>query len=429
MKTVNMKAINMKAAVMAYTLLALTGTLARADEVANRNNIMLQAGHTDVTSPVVMSRVAAIVAGAVYDAVNGIDPRFTPLHVAPAAAPGASRRAAAVLAAYGTLVNLYPDQKPLFDTQLASSLASIAQSEHPVAMARGIAWGQTVAAQILAWRSTDGFTPAPPPFMGGLAPGEWRPTPPALAPGADPQFAYMTPWVIQSPSQFQPAAPPDLTSAWYTSVFDEVKSMGSATSVTRTADETLYSTFWASSTPAYFFDTTALSLAAQHHRTLLDEARLLALLNVAMADAAIGAWEGKYYYVFWRPITAITLADTDDNPETEPDPAWMPLLVTPPFPEYPAGHPTLSSAAATVLARQFGWQTSFNVISDSTFLPAAGVVRSFTSFPSAVAEVSNARVFGGIHFRSATNAGEVLGTAIGTYVIDNAFLPCHGQTR
>jgi membrane-associated phospholipid phosphatase len=422
MKTVNMKAI--KAVVMAYTLLALTGTLARADEVANWNNIMLQAGHTDVTSPVVMSRVAAIVAGAVYDAVNGIDQRFTPLHVAPAAAPGASRPAAAVLAAYGTLLNLYPDQKPLFDTQLASSLASIAQSENPVAIARGIAWGQTVAAQILAWRSTDGFTPPPPPFLGGLAPGEWRPTPPAFAPGADPQFAYMTPWVIQSPSQFQPAGPPDLTSARYTSVFNEVKSMGSATSTTRTADETLYATFWASSTPAYFFDTTALSLAAQHHPTLLEEARLLALLNVAMADAAIGAWEGKYYYVFWRPITGITLADTDGNPETEPDPAWMPLLVTPPFPEYPAAHPTLSSAAATVLAKQFGGHTSFNVISDSTFLPAEGVVRSFTNFPAAVTEVSNARVFGGIHFRSATDAGESLGAAVGTYVINNAF-----QTR
>jgi len=152
-------------------------------------------------------------------------------------------------------------------------------------------------------------------------------------------------------------------------------------------------------------------------------------LNVAMADAAIGAWEGKYYYVFWRPITAITLADTDGNPETEPDPSWMPLLVTPPFPEYPAGHSTLSSAAATVLAKQFGGHTSFNVISDSTFLPAAGVVRSFTSFPSAVAEVNNARVFGGIHFRSATDDGESLGAAVATYVIDNAFLSCHGQTR
>jgi membrane-associated phospholipid phosphatase len=401
-------------------------TTARADEVTDWNQLMFQAALVAKTSPLVMTRVAAIVQAAVFDAVNGIERRYTPIHVEPAAARGASRRAAAVQAAYGTLVKLYPSQQSTFDAELAASLAAISSEdagEHSVSIARGIEWGQTVADAIWAWRSTDGFTPPPPPFLGGSAVGEWRPTPPGFAPGAGPQFAYMTPWVITSPSQFRPAGPPALTSARYTADFNETKTMGSATSASRTSDQTVASMFWQASTVSYFWNTIAVSLAAERHTTLSENARLLALLNLAMTDATIACWDAKYFYVFWRPVTAIPLADTDDNPATIADLSWTPLLVTPAHPEYPSAHSTISGAGATVLADYFGEDTSFSVKSDVLL----GVVRSFPSFSAALDEITDARVFAGIHFRSACNDGQATGIAVANYILDNAFQPVRGN--
>ncbi len=220
--------------VLAATASSISGAVG-ADEVTDWNGIMLQAAHDAVppTSPLVMTRVAAIVQASVFDAVNGIERRYTPIHVAPAAPPGASRRAAAIQAAYASLVRLYPSQKSTFDTKLADSLAAIADEEadeHSESIARGVEWGQTVADAIWAWRSADGFTPPPPPFLGGLAVGQWRPTPPAFLPGAGPQFATMATWVIESASQFRPAGPPDLASARYAADFTETKTMGSLSS-------------------------------------------------------------------------------------------------------------------------------------------------------------------------------------------------------
>jgi membrane-associated phospholipid phosphatase len=183
----------------------------------------------------------------------------------------------------------------------------------------------------------------------------------------------MTPWVILSPSQFRPLGPPALDSARYTTDFLETKSMGSFSSSIRTADQTLASLFWNASTASYYWDTIAISLGAQRHNTLSENARLLALLNVAMADAAIACWEAKYRYLFWRPVTAIPMAATDGNDDTTADPAWTPLFATPAHPEYPSGHSTVSSAAATVLSDYFGEATSFSVGSDVM----VGVVRSF----------------------------------------------------
>ena len=405
---------------------------APTDEIANWNQMLFRMGLIGGTSPLVMTRVAAIVQGAVFDAVNGVEPRYAPVHVPPAAPAGASQEAAAAQAAYVTLLALYPTQKSQLDARLAVSLASIGARESSAAIASGTAWGQTVANAILTWRSTDGFAPAPPPFLGGTGVGEWRPTPPAFAPGAAPQFAYMTPWVISAPGQFRPAGPPALTSARYTMDFNETKSMGSMTSATRTADQTIYAWLWASSTASYLWNHVALSLMererdssdddwrhGRHPSSTLENARLLALLNLAIADAAIGCWDAKYTYVFWRPITAISLADTDGNPATMADPTWMPLFATPAHPEYPSGHSCVSGAAGGVLAHYFGERTHFNVTSD--VMP--GVVRSFDSFSSALDEVQNARVFAGIHFRSATHDGQVLGESVAGYVLENALQP------
>ncbi len=325
-----------------------------ADEVTDWNGIMLQAAHDAVppTSPLVMTRVAAIVQASVFDAVNGIERRYTPIHVAPAAPNGASRRAAAVQAAYASLVRLYPSQTSTFDEKREASLAAIRGGDPDgggQSVARGIEWGQTVADAIWAWRSTDGFAPPPPPFVGGIAVGQWRPTPPGFLPGAGPQFATMTPWVIETPSQFRPAGPPDLAGARYAADFNETKSMGSLSSPLRSADQTLAAQFWNSATVTYLWNHVAVDLSQRKHLTLSENSRLLALLNLAMADAGIACFEAKYHYVFWRPITAIPLADTDGNAETVADPGWTPLLVTPNHPEYPSGHSTVSSAAVAVL--------------------------------------------------------------------------------
>lgn len=419
---------------IAYALLLMIpGALVRADEtrateIADWNAIMFQAAQAAGTSPIVMTRFAAIVQSAVFDAVNGIERRYSPVHVTHAAPPGASKRAAAVTAAYSTLVSLYPAQKSMLDQKLAASLAAIAnenEREHSMSISRGIDWGQMVAAEILGWRSTDGFTPAPPPFLGGTAPGEWRPTPPGFTPGAVPQFAYMTPWAIQSPSQFRPAGPPALGSARYASDFNEVKLMGSITSATRTPDQTFYSQFWASTSANYLWNKVALALAAQRQLSFSEQARMLAWLNLAMADAGIGCWDAKYHYSFWRPVTAIPLANSDSNPATTPDPTWAPLLVTPGFPEYPSAHSTVSSAGATVLAHVFGDTTWFAMVSDAPSM--VGVVRMFGDFSQALKEVANARVFAGIHFRAATDDGQAQGASIGRYVVERALQPVHGN--
>src|SRR5579862_9138706 len=199
-----------------------------SDELTDWNQLLLTSMLTAPVTPApVTSRVAAIFQSAVFDAVNGIDRRYTPIYVPAAAAPGASRRAAAVQAAYAMLVNLFPAQKAAYDQQKAASLAAI--TDAPDAVQAGVSWGQNVADQIWAWRSQDGFSNAPPPYMGGTDPGQWRPTPPAMAAGLDPQLATVTPWVIRRPSQFRPPGPNVLNSDPYTADFNETKSMGGST--------------------------------------------------------------------------------------------------------------------------------------------------------------------------------------------------------
>ena len=407
--------------VWALVVSGISSGVSSADEVTDWNNVMLRATLTAPVTPApVTTRVAAIVQAAVFDAVNGIERRYTAIHVLPASPPGASERAAAVQAAYATLLSLFPAQQTQLDKQLAASLAAINDSND--AVQQGLAWGQSVADQILAWRSQDGFSDVPPPYEGGTQPGQWRPTPPAMAPGLAPQLATTTPWVMASPSQFRTQGPVAMTSDQYTADFNEVKSMGSSTNSGRTADQTLYANFWQAGNPPDYWDQVVTSLAAQHHFSMVRTARLLALVDLGMADAMIGCWDAKYTYSFWRPITAIQLADTDGNPATVPDSAWTPLITTPPFPEYPSAHSCASGAAGRILSQTFGEETSFGVVSNA--MP--GVTRTFHSFSAALEEVENARVFGGIHFRTATVDGTALGIAVGDYVIAHALIAMDG---
>jgi membrane-associated phospholipid phosphatase len=374
------------------------------------------------SSPLVTSRVVAIVSASVFDAVNGIDPRFRPLHVRPDAPPHASQRAAAIQAAYASLVNLYPAQSATLTSQLNASLAQLALTEKANSIAAGVTWGQTVADAIWAWRLTDGNAPPPPPFEGVLgivgtpaAVGVWRPTPLLNASGAGPQYASMTPWVLTRPSQFRLPPPLALNSPEYAADLNELKVMGIFSGSGRTPDESELALFWAGNTPLYW-NRIAAQLAAARQLSLTENAHLFALLNVTMADAAIACWDGKYRYVFWRPITAIRAGLTS----ADADPTWVPWLDffpagTPAHPEYPSGHSTVSGSAAFILAAAFGENTAFSVTSD-----VRPGTRSFSSFSDAVAEIADARVFGGIHFRTSCVRANTLGRAVADYVSRHA---------
>jgi hypothetical protein len=239
-----------------------------------------------------------------------------------------------------------------------------------------------------------------------------------MAPGLAPQLATTAPWVIRSPSQFRTAGPPAVTSDQYLADYNETKSMGSATNSGRTDDQTLFANFWQAGNPPDYFDPVVLSLGAQHHFSMAQTARLLALVNLGMADAIVGCWDAKYTYSSWRPITAIQLGDTDGNDNTIPDGAWTPLITTPAFPEYPSAHSCVSGAATQILSQTFGEETSFNVGSNA--MP--GVTRRFTNFSAALEEIRNARVFGGIHFRTACVDGTALGISVGDYVMAHVLL-------
>ena len=400
--------------------LAMAGAV-HADEVTDWHEHMLVALGNAGIRPPVSTREASLVSAAVFDAVNGIERRYAPIHV-PAAAPrGASKRAAADQAAYVVLVARFPSQEPDLGAKRTASLAAI--GDEGESMRRGIAWGQTVADAILLWRSTDGFTPAPPPYLGSEEVGKWRPTPTAFASGAVPQFATMAPWGMLTPDQFRPAGPPALDTEQYLADYIEVKQMGSIDSTLRTEDETDACLFAAATSGTYVWNRLAIDLAADHGFELSDNARLLATLNLAMADSVIACWDAKYFYEFWRPVTAIPLADTDGNPQTIADPAWEPLLATPAHPEYTSGHSSASSAAATVLADYFGDDTPFMLQSPA----APGWIRIYPSFSAAVDEVTEARVFAGIHFRAACEDGAVLGSEVAAFILENSMGRIHGE--
>jgi hypothetical protein len=398
-----------------FVVFAAPGT-ASADVVTDWNRTMVDALEIAKTPPPPSARVAAIVQSAVFDAVNGIARRYTPVHVRPDAPRGASRIAAVAGAAHEALVVLFPSQQAMLDQQLADTLSQTAGSDRSIGL--GLQWGKAVADQILSWRATDHFTDVLPPYVPAGVPGRWQPTAPLFGPPLFRQFAIMTPFSLISASQFLPPPPPPLTSEQYAQDFNEVKLLGSVTSTVRTPEQTQTAVFWQADTPAAIWNRVADDLAPQQDGAVLRNARVLALMNLALADATIAIWNAKNYYDTWRPITAIQQADVNTNPDTKPDPTWTPLITTPAFQEYPAGHPGVSDAAATVLAATYGDDTAFTATSAG--LP--GVERSFTSFSSAVAQVEDARVWGGIHFRFATLAAAGVGADVADYVIATQLL-------
>ena len=392
----------------------------RADVVTDWNHTLLGAIRNDKTPPPKASRAMALVQVAVFDAVDGLVGGYTPYAVTDPAPAGASPDAAAVAAAHKTLVALFPAQQAALDAAYATSLGSIPNSP---AKTIGIAWGETVAGKILALRANDhsaGVVTANLP-TGALW---WSRTPPANADPLLPNWPSVTPWGIDDVARFRPAPPPTAPSAEYTAAFNEVKLLGKVDSAARTADQTQIALFWAdgggTATPPGHWNVIAEGISASQNLTLVQNARLFALLGIAVADAAIVAWDCKYHYIDWRPITGIRNADTDGNPDTAPDTTWAPLITTPNFPSFISGHSTFSSASARVLSLFFGSdQLNFTTTSDG--LP--GVQRSFTSFSQAAAEAGQSRIYGGIHWQYDNTAGLTAGRAIAEQVFFNVLTP------
>lgn len=375
-----------------------------------------------IASPPFAARNAAIVHTAIYQAVTE------------SSGTSVSRQAAVVGAAYQTLADLYKEQKPAFDAQRNRSLAEIQDSA--TAESAGFNLGVSVAKQILAKRRNDGAAGAQVPFTVPPTPGVWRPTPTrgeTVRSGAQallPRWGDVTPFVISSVEDVIPAlivsGPPKLGTLQYALSVNLVKSLGSRdrsfnTQIGRNQAEIAY--FWSYDRPDTFgppgqWQEIAQEVALQRNNTLEQNARLFALLTIAMADAGIATWDIKYTYNQWRPITAIREADTDPNPRTVKDPNWTPLLDTPPFPDYVSGHAAFGAAAGRILNLFFGTNNvSFNIPSQD--LP--GVSRSYTKFSEAVRENALSRVYGGIHVGPATLDGVVTGEVVGRAVAESVF--------
>jgi len=409
----------------ATALASVLAANARAgDPVSDWNQISEQAVKTANHPPPVAALDFAIVHLAIYDAVESFDHRFEPYN---ALVPGAtgSPSAAVAKAGHDVLVGLFLAQKPAVDAAYANYLiANGIDVSDP-----GTEVGAQAAANMLALRAHDGrFPPSPPPFLGGAAIGEWRPTPsllpgspPTFAPGLTPWVAKVTPFTLQSGSQFRLGPPPALTSDQWAEDYNEVKSLGSLNSTMRSPEQTDIGYFWADSGPI-LWQNALRYLARNYLGDIGDSARMYALAEAAMADAQIACWDSKYFYVFWRPITAIRLGDQDGNPATVVDPAWQPLINTPNFPEYPSGHADISSAATNMLRLFFGSDVlSFQMTTSNAL--AVQKTRTFSRFTEAEKEVVDARVYVGIHYRNSDNAARAQGHAVANWVFRNYFLP------
>ncbi len=406
--------------------LVLPAVLPAQDPVRSWNATALDTIRTANISPPVASRLLAMLHVAVFDAVNGVQPRYDVYLVPPKVPPFASREAAAITAAHDVMTSLQPTFAQRFAAQRDTELAAIAPSP---ARSAGIAWGTDVARAILAARANDGSSGAA-TYPGSTEPGKWRPTLSfggIVRPALVPHWGRVRPFALRTGTQYRPPPPPSLRSLRYAAEVFTVQRLGARDGSTRTPEQTEIARFWGygpgTATPPGHWNqiaTAALASEPVDRHDLVDVARIYALMNVAMADAAIACWDCKYDIGLWRPITAIQLADQDRNALTIADRSWMPLLETPPFPEYTSGHSTFSAAAAVALILGFGRDAvPFRVGSDD--LP--GVERRYARFSEAAIESGISRVYGGIHFWSGNVEGLESGLRIGLWTVSNVLRP------
>jgi hypothetical protein len=364
--------------------------------------------------PPVAQLYLGFVSAAVYNAVVTIDGRFTPYTSQPRPHRHASPEAAAAAAAYRVLSVYFPASAEQLTVDYQASLARIPEG---VAKTRGVRVGEDAARAIVRLREGDGRDAAI-TLEVAPAPGVWRPTPPAFAPMLAPWLGFVRPLLLTSPTQIPLAGPDPLTSTAYTRDFNEVKAAGAAASATRTLAQTETARFWSDSVPVQF-QAGFRDLAIRHRLDIDHSARLFAILNMTTADAAIACWRGKYDFPFWRPSTAIQLADTDGNPATTADPTWTPLVANPPYPDYPSGHACLTGATADGLGYLFGPQNIDLVVASAV----TGTTRHYVTEDMLNQDTMNARVWLGIHFRRAVVDGNRLGHRVSRWALRHYFQP------
>jgi hypothetical protein len=396
----------------------------KADAVTDWNRIMEATVSSQTPFP--QARFAAITQIAVFEAVNAITRDYKPYLGTITAPPNASPEAAAATAAHDVLKNYFPGSAATLDTSLAISLAAVPNSGDKTA---GITVGQAAAAAMIAARANDGSSPAAFYLPTTSKPGQWQPTPSCTAAGgAFYQWRNITPFGMRIGSQFRLGPPPDLTSVKYTRAFNEVEAVGGVNSNQRPQDRANVALYYAAVTPTGIWNEVARQISAAQGKSLSENAHDFALINMAISDAAIATFDTKYHYTFWRPETAIQNAGADGNDSTQPDPTFVPFIVTPCFPSYPSAHGTLSNAAVEVMEQLYA-EGQLSITLSTGSVP--GVTLTYTTLTQITDDIDDARVYGGIHFRTDQDAGRDLGRKVGQYVflhnLRDARESCVGQ--
>jgi membrane-associated phospholipid phosphatase len=397
-------------AVLAAAMLAIiVASRASADQVTRWNQIATDATTTANTDPLMESRIYAILHVAIHDAVNAVETRYEPYLPRISPAPGASVEAAIAGAAHETLIALLPDSKVSCDAAMEETLRTVSDDSRKTA---GLQVGRAAAVAILKARENDGASQTV-QYTPGTKPGEYRPTPPDFKPAAQVHWGTVKPFVLSSSAQFRCPEPPAVNGPRALADIEEVKAIGGSKSVTRTAEQSEIGRFWYESSPRGW-NRIAREVAAARQFDVWENARLFALVNLAMADGYIAGFESKYYYNYWRPVTAI---------RERGDSEWLSYLWTPPVPDYPSNHTVEGAAAATVMARFFN--TDFISFSMTSGAPYPGITRKFWSFSEAARENGASRVLCGIHFSTAVNAGYIQGERIGEWAFEHALRPAN----
>lgn len=397
---------------------------AQADVVLDWNVIAVNTAIANGQNPFAQARFAAIAQLAVFEAVNAIMGDYRPYLGTVVAPPGASADAAAIQAAYRVLSTYFPASASALDAERANSLVSI-----PAGQAKndGIVTGEAAALAMIALRANDGSSPAQTKIPGPPVPGEWQatpscPSPNGIAVGLFFQWQNVTPFGIPSASNFLLDPPPALTSERYAKAYNEVMTVGSLDSTERPQDRADVVLFYAVSSPTLIFNQAAQQVAQEQGRSLSENARALALVNMAISDSLVASFLNKYYYNFWRPETAIHAGDADGNSKTDPNPSFVPFIITPCFPSYPSNHGSGSGGGAEILRRVYG-EAGHSITLTNPTVP--NIVLQYTSFKQITDDISDARIYGGIHFRFDQVAGARLGRAVGRAVYKNNLRGMH----
>ncbi|RSL19088.1 PAP2 superfamily protein [Edaphobacter aggregans] len=405
--------------------------VAKADVVLDWNVIAVNTAVTNGQNPFAQARYAAIVQLAVFESVNAITGEYRPYLGTIVAPAGACPEASAIQAAYRVLSTYFPASASTLLTARANSLALIPDGQ---AKSDGIATGDAAALAMIALRANDGSSPAQFKIPGPAVPGEYQATPSCpfvngIAVGILFQWQNLTPFGIPSVSEFLLDPPPALDSNQYAKTYNEVKAVGSASanSTERPQDRADVVLYYAASSPTQVFNQAARQVVAEEGwHSLSENARAFALINMALSDGAVTTFFNKYHYNFWRPETAIHAGDTDGNRKTDADPNWVPFIPAPCFPSYPSAHGTLSGAGAEVMRRLYG-EAGHAITLSNPAVPT--IVLHYGSFRQITDDISDARVYGGIHFRTDQDAGARLGRAVGTAIYKNNLRPKHGNDR